>query len=203
MLLSGKTLAWISRNNKDNISNNLQIIGWMYYKKYDSLLTLCENFKNLKSFKIYSEVIELLQKEISKSEEKDSLEKCISFLNECPKADGILEESIKNLIEDAINKTHKNDISSQQKLFENWLSTREEKLNEQIQRLSRAQRIVEVEKKQKELEVQEQKLWFFENEEKIDLEIENKEKLHTSTEKNDIDVNDENYIPPEILPKRK
>ncbi|KPJ16885.1 28S ribosomal protein S27, mitochondrial [Papilio machaon] len=203
MLLSGKTLAWISRHNKNNVSNNLQIIGWMYYKKYDSLLTLCENFKNLKPFKIYSEVIDLLQKESSKCEEKDSLEKCISFLNECPKADGTLEESIKNLIEDAINKTQKNDISSQQKLFEIWLSTREEKLNDQIQRLARAQRIVEVEKKQKELEVQEQKLWFFENEEKIDLEIESKEKLHTSTEKSDIDISDENYIPPEILPKRK
>lgn len=51
--------------------------------------------------------------------------------------------------------------------------------------------------------MEEQKLWFFENEEKIDLEIESKEKLHTSTEKNDINISEDNYIPPEILPKRK
>lgn len=119
MLLSGKTLAWMSRNNKDNVSNNLQIIGLLYYKKYDSLLSLCENYKNLKSFKLYNDVIELLQKESSKCEDKDSMQKCISILNECPKAECRLEESIKKSIEDAINKTQKKDISSQQQVSNN------------------------------------------------------------------------------------
>lgn len=52
---------------------------------------------------------------------------------------------------------------------------------------------------------EEQKLWFFENEEKIDLQIEEKEQMveTTNTKKTTANTSDENYIPPEILPKRK
>lgn len=62
-----------------------------------------------------------------------------------------------------------------------------------------------IEAKQKELLVDEQKLWFFENEESIDLQIEEKEELEDNsvTKKVAQQKSDENYIPPEILPKRK
>lgn len=52
---------------------------------------------------------------------------------------------------------------------------------------------------------EEQKLWFFENEDKIDLEIEEKEKLvdKSTSKKTATKTSDDNYIPPEILPKRK
>lgn len=116
-ILSGKALAWISRRSNDNISNNLQLIGWMYFKKYDTLLTLCEKVKNSQSFKVYKEVIDIMQKEANKIiEEKSVLEKCIVLLNDCPKAEKAFEESIKNLVEDAINKAQKNDILEQQKV---------------------------------------------------------------------------------------
>lgn len=62
-----------------------------------------------------------------------------------------------------------------------------------------------IQEKQKELNDQEQKLWFFDNEDAIDLQIQEKEQLvekptgKKSTSKKD----DEDYIPPEILPQRK
>lgn len=55
------------------------------------------------------------------------------------------------------------------------------------------------------MQVEEQKLWFFENEEDIDLQIEEKEKLEdtSSVKKTGQQKDDVDYIPPEILPKRK
>lgn len=90
-------------------------------------------------------------------------------------------------------------------LFKSWTEIREQKLEEQTKRLDRAKRMQLIQEKQKDLKEQEQQLWFFENEEAIDLEIEEKEKLEEkSPEKKSVaKKSDENYIPPEILPKRK
>lgn len=61
-----------------------------------------------------------------------------------------------------------------------------------------------IQQKQSLMSDKEQKLWFFEHEEEIDLQIEEKEQLvETSNTKKTINTSDENYIPPEILPKRK
>lgn len=91
-------------------------------------------------------------------------------------------------------------------MFKNFEIVREEKLKEQSERLDRAKRIKSIEEKQKQLQVEEQKLWFFDNEESIDLQIEEKEQIvdtTTTTKKVAQQKSDENYIPPEILPKRK
>lgn len=83
---------------------------------------------------------------------------------------------------------------------------RELKLEEQTKRLDRARRIQIIQEKQKEMKDHEQKLWFFENEDKIDLQIEEKEQMvekETAVKKKSSKTVDENYVPPEILPKRK
>ncbi|KAH9639735.1 hypothetical protein HF086_014493 [Spodoptera exigua] len=208
LLLSGKTLAWISERADNNLNNNLQIIGWLKYKKYDKLAAFSQKISNEKSFKVFKEVIEVLEKESSdvEAEFKPILENCISTLSKAEQnSQASLEEALKIAIENAINKSHKNDVSQQKKLFESWAEIREQKLQEQAQRLDRARRIQLIQQKQSEMQQQEQKLWFFENEDKIDLEIEEKEKLvdNTVTKKAVSKTTDEDYIPPEILPKRK
>lgn len=208
LLLSGKTLAWISERADNNLNNNLQIIGWLKYKKYDKLAAFSQKLSNEKSFKVYKEVLEVLEKEnaVIEAEFKPILENCMSTLSKAEQnTEASLEETLKNAIENAINKTHKNDVSQQKQLFESWAKLREQKLQEQAQRLDRARRIQLIQQKQNEMQEQEQKLWFFENEDKIDLEIEEKEKLvdKTVTKKKASKTTDEDYIPPEILPKRK
>ncbi|CAB3236272.1 unnamed protein product [Arctia plantaginis] len=184
--LSGKTLAWMSETASNNLNNNLQIIGWLIYKKYDKLVSLCESLSNTKTFKIYKEVLEQLQKETANAdaESKPVLENCYSVLSKVKhKADNTLEESIKIAIENAINKLQKYDIEQQEKLFKSWAQIREEKLEEQTKRLDRARRIQLIEEKQKVMKEQEQKLWFFENEDQIDLQIEEKSNLLTKLSK--------------------
>ncbi|XP_045459668.1 uncharacterized protein LOC123670204 [Melitaea cinxia] len=205
-LLSGKTLAWISRSSNDNVNCNLQLIGWLFYKKYDEMLSLCEKLVATKTFKVYTELIDFIKRESEHAEEntKKYLAKTIEILSKTPLADIKLEESIKILVENAINKIQNRDISDQKELFKNWEIIRQQRLEEQSKRLDRAKRMKIIEQKQKELQVEEQKLWFFENEENIDLQIEEKEQLEdTTTKKSNQEKTDDDYIPPEILPKKK
>ncbi|XP_063823462.1 uncharacterized protein LOC135073275 [Ostrinia nubilalis] len=204
--LSGKTLAWISERKVDNTNLNLQIIGWLIYKKYDKLLHLCNTNAKNESFKTFPELIDLFKKEINFADQdsKSKLEACISILENVNQVDLSLEECIKNSIENAINKSQTRDIESQKQIFQSWREIREKKLEEQTKRLDRAKRIEAINYKQKDLQVEEQKLWFFENEEAIDLEIEEKEQTtRSNSKKKSIKAVDEDYIPPEILPKRK
>ncbi|XP_063530398.1 uncharacterized protein LOC134741521 [Cydia strobilella] len=203
---SGKTLAWISEKTGDNLNNNLQIIGLLVYKKYEKLLALSKNLSK-SSFKTYVEVLEILKKESKNVEAvaKTTLEQCLSVLSSVGTVETSLEDSLKIAIENAINKNQNKDIASQEQLFKSWVEIREKKLQEQIKRLDRAKRLEFIQKSQTQMAEEEQKLWFFENEENIDLQIEEKEKLEDKsvTKKKNLEKSDENYIPPEILPKRR
>lgn len=117
LLLSGKTLAWISENGTDNLNINLQLLGWLFYKKHDKLLSLSEQVSKSQSFNIYKEVLELLQKEKQGDAENSSLEKSISNLKNVKTAESTLEESLQNAVENAINKVQKRDIESQHKVI--------------------------------------------------------------------------------------
>ncbi|CAF4954600.1 unnamed protein product [Pieris macdunnoughi] len=203
-LLSGKTLACISKCFSDNVSNNLQILGWLFYKKYDQLSTLVDKLSQNNSFKVHKEVIDLL-KLMASEESKECVDKCINLLSNVKVAEGSIEESIKNLVENAINKSQSKDISMQEKMFKDWEAMREQKLQEQIARLDRIKRVQAIEEKQNLLQKEEQKLWFFENEEKIDLQIEEKEQMEDKSQikSKTQDKSDVDYIPPEILPRRR
>ncbi|KAG6462027.1 hypothetical protein O3G_MSEX013011 [Manduca sexta] len=209
-LLCGKTLAWISNKPNDNLCNNLRLIGWLAYKKYDKLLQLCQELTKSASFKLFNEVIDIFNRDKEQSPEsdvQDIIEKSISVLSVAEKisTETTLEKAISIAVENAINQSQNNDILTQKQLFQSWVETRKQKLEEQIQRLDRARRIQTIQQKQKQMQEEEQKLWFFENEDKVDLEIEEKEKLtetNTASKKTLITKTNEQYIPPEILPKR-
>ncbi|CAG4940583.1 unnamed protein product [Colias eurytheme] len=203
-ILTGKTLAWISKQFQDNTSNNLQLLGWLYYKKYDKLLSLCEKLAGNTSFKVYKEVLNLIEAE-STEDSKEILGKCLSLFSNSEIIEDKMEESIKIMVENAINRSQNKDIAAQEEMFQNWEIIRETRLQEQTKRLDRIKRIQSIEEKQKELQKEEQKLWFFENEEKIDLQIEEKEQLEDKKEVESKTHNksDEDYIPPEILPQKK
>lgn len=117
LLLSGKTLAWISERYKDNFNNNLQMLGWLMYKKYDKLLAYCENFAKSPSSKVHNEVIEQMKTESNmEAKSKEVLDKCILVLGKVNSAEISLEESLKIVIENAINKVQNSDISKQKQV---------------------------------------------------------------------------------------
>lgn len=70
-----------------------------------------------------------------------------------------------------------------------------------MDRLDRARRLADIEKLRIDMEKEEEKLWFFENEDKIDLQIDSK-KIHYPKrwfgKKKKPRVVDAGYVPPEI-----
>lgn len=117
-LLSGKTLAWVSEHKSDILNNNLQIIGWLIYQKYDKLLSLCKELSQVKSFQIYNEVLDILMKESTSESKENHIQECVTLLNQVEKVTttDTLEKSLSNSIENAINKIQTNDIQAQNKV---------------------------------------------------------------------------------------
>lgn len=82
---------------------------------------------------------------------------------------------------------------------------RETKLADELDRLNRARRLADIEKIRQEMEKEEEKLWFFENEDKIDLKIDSKRLFYPKKwfgklkKPRAIDVD---YVPPEIRTKQ-
>lgn len=93
-------------------------------------------------------------------------------------------------------------------IYELWNQIRETKLNEELDRLNRSQRLSDIERITTEMAEKEERLWFFENEEQIDLNIEKNElaqaekdakRIHQKVKVKQVD---ESYVPPEVGAKR-
>ncbi|RZC41224.1 uncharacterized protein BDFB_001549 [Asbolus verrucosus] len=74
-------------------------------------------------------------------------------------------------------------------------------LEEQKKRLLTAERLAEIERIKKSLMEREQKLWFFENEENIELTIEEETASLPSQKSEKVNV-EENYVPPEVITRK-
>lgn len=76
-------------------------------------------------------------------------------------------------------------------------------MKEELQRLERIKRLEDIEKLQADMETEERKLWFFEDQEKHKLEIQRRKAVirnypkYIGKKKKPRAV-DENYVPPEI-----
>lgn len=90
-------------------------------------------------------------------------------------------------------------------MYSEWETKRIEVLKNQLAEIDRQKRLVKVEEMKKELMEKERLLTFFENEEKIELQIEQKlekeKKLYGEEKQTAIDE-EESYVPPEIVKRR-
>lgn len=86
-------------------------------------------------------------------------------------------------------------------IYKNWIEQREQRLQEELLRLKRVASVKEFEQLAKDMEMEEKKLWYFENEEQLELEIESKQVRYPKRwhgKKKNPRVVDEGYVPPEI-----
>lgn len=188
--LVGKTLVAISKHLDKELADSFFIVGSALHGKTDVALNAVKKLKD-KNALIYQDVLNLLPEE-----------------NEVRKASGSLETKPENmgaLLEEEVKKAERKigerDIVEQCETFSKWEIERERAVEEQKNRILREERLANVEEKQKELKDREQKLWFFENEEKFELDIEAKKiyyrKKWFGKRKKPRKV-DQDYIPPEI-----
>lgn len=191
----GKTLALFTNNKQDSFNKSFNVLGWTLYNKKDKaevILKECET----ENISLYKEILDLIPEN---SEIKTTfLDSNLESIN----VQQILEENVVK----AVQKTFESDIAEQCKIFAIWDQERIDALEKQRRRLLIAQRVAHMEKLKEKLEQKETKLWFFDNEEQIELQIEEGEKVGQSTVKDTKNTKqdpDENYIPPEIWSKQR
>ncbi|EFA02747.1 small ribosomal subunit protein mS27 [Tribolium castaneum] len=181
----GKTLAAATRDRNDSLHNSLRIIGLALFGKEELVKKEMEARKNTKLIK---QVVQLLPDDNPFKADLTQLE--------------LVSEDVQTILEkqltESIAVTSEKDIANQCSLFKQWENERLQALEEQKKRLHTLERLAEVERMKKELSEKEEKLWFFENEEKIELEIE-EGTAAIPTRQTKEKKTDEDYVPPEII----
>jgi len=207
--LLGKTFLYLAdefESKNETLANSLKLLGYSLYEKFDSGNSFLEKGKQGTFFKETVELVKIFAEKVENLDAKEPAKKfydTVSSLSSL-KEDKV-EELIENLMKNAIKDQEAKDIEQQKKTFLSWIEEREAKLNDEINRLQRIQRLLKVEKLQDDLLAEEKKLWFFENEDKIDLEIEDKRIYYPKRwfgKKKKPRVVDENYVPPDVDARR-
>ncbi|GAB0095656.1 hypothetical protein DMENIID0001_110610 [Sergentomyia squamirostris] len=207
----GKTLYNLRLHLSPSLGRSIEILGLALYGKYEEGIKVISGLKG--GEEIYSQVLEKsleVLRAVEKPEEKEHLQEFIEAI-EGKKAnlkliDGDFEQEVRRLLAEAVIKCEKEDISKQVQIYEKWCQDRQQKLDEELLRLRRAQAVKDIEKMTQEMEAEEQKLWFFENEDNLDLQIEKKKVYYPKRwfgKKKKPRVIDEGYVPPEVTTFRK
>ena len=207
--LLGKTFLYLAdevESTNETLSNSLKLLGYTLYDKFEKGNSFLEKAKQGSFFK---ETIEIVKSLAEKVENLDANEPAKQFFDTVGTLSSLKEEKVTDLIENhiknAVKEQEAKDIEQQKKIYLSWIEERDAKLNEEMNRLNRIQRLLQIEKIQDELKEEEKKLWFFENEDKIELEIEDKRVYYPKRwfgKKKKPRVIDENYIPPDVDKRR-
>ncbi|XP_052861231.1 28S ribosomal protein S27, mitochondrial [Anopheles cruzii] len=206
--LLGKTFIELSRSYggvSNLIGASCELLGLALYRKYDVGL---EFVANLQDQQINSEVLQIvrgvLEKETNKDDEKraafsDAIDKIEA--SGCKLNKESFEKLILELVHKSVTENEPSQIETQKKVYSDWCALRQQRLDEELERLQRAKRLKDIEQMSVELEKEEQKLWFFENEDKLDLEIDSKRVFYPKRwfgKKKKPRTVDVDYVPPEV-----
>ncbi|XP_055529715.1 uncharacterized protein LOC129721306 [Wyeomyia smithii] len=203
-LLLGKTFYILGQHSENVVSNSCKLLGLVLHEKYARALDFIKNCKNIE---ISSEMVELAKTYLEKAEAKEDEHylKLVELLNSTDAGFKLDSSSFEKMLLDDINKSvaenEERQIQEQKKTYSLWCNLRQQRLEEELERLQRAKRIQDLEKISREMEREEQKLWFFENEDKIDLQIDGKKVYYPKRwfgKKKKPRTVDEGYIPPEV-----
>lgn len=206
--LLGKTFLYLADELQSNetLANSLKVLGYALYEKFEDGNSYLEKAKQGAFFK---ETVEFVKSFAEKVENLDANEPAKQFFDTVSSLSSLKEEKvdelIENLMKNAVKEQEAKDIEQQKKIYLSWIDERETKLNEEINRFNRIQRLLNIEKVQEGLQAEEKKLWFFENEDKIDMEIEDKRVYYPKRWFGKLKkprLADENYIPPEVDSRR-
>lgn len=204
--LVGKTLVRLSAELPKEVARSSQLLGLCLYEKYEDCLALLSQLS--KGDVLHRDVIQRAVKGLEAtprdSEEYRSvldqlqgLPERVSLAPESPSFEG----QVVSLVQEAVARLEKETVATQEQVYQNWIAMRDQRLQDEVLRLRRASSVREFEQLAKDMEMEEKRLWFFENEEQIELEIESKEVHYPKRwhgKKKNPRVVDEGYVPPEI-----
>ncbi|XP_022191462.2 28S ribosomal protein S27, mitochondrial [Nilaparvata lugens] len=212
--LVGKTLWMIGCELPDAVGYTCQIIGLGMYNKWDRLKSLIEELLESNQ-SAHRNCLSILTSTFNNA--KQNTPDNIGLIEEVEKLLGKMDSQNQLLQDDVVEiaknqmleniKTHeKSTIGSQVQIYAEWEKQREKLINEHIDMLKRDRMVEEIEEAKREMQETEEELFFFDNEDKLDLLIEHKYKPRFVTWRGYIkkkrDTNVE-YVPPEIQKRRE
>lgn len=196
----GKTLVALTKNKDDLLKRSFYLVGLTLWNKTEKAKEFIGALK-ANNKEICEEILNLLPEDNEIRKEASVLAKKSQDVS------AVLQGEVKV----AERATAEKDIAKQCEVFAKWEDDRKKALEEQKEKLLRIKRLQEIEEAQKVLKEKETKLWFFENEENIELQIEQEEALLVPQEQTTAvrkklaaakAKEDENYVPPEIVKRR-
>ena len=184
-----------------------QIIGLLYYQKWDKLERLLLTKGRLQGQTISEEAVKVAlklhaqeesQEETTDEKKKAIISSVVSRIESLPKL-STSERSLSSLMAvrlAALPSLEAADIAAQQALFARFESTRLSAITAQLNRLLAEQRRSEIEQKRGELEAKRRLYYFFENFPQHEIDFVEAERRIAELQANT--VVDEDYVPPEV-----
>ncbi|KAJ1528417.1 hypothetical protein ONE63_006831 [Megalurothrips usitatus] len=139
---------------------------------------------------------------------KQKVSEALSSLEAFASSDDLLAE-MASLVQEAVKLHEGAEIEEQKKLYSIWEEERVAKLRAVQEEFRKQEALKRIEEQKRELAEKEKEIFFFENEDKLDLMIESKEEAlanitaEKSEVKEDKSLKDANYIPPEVFKRQK
>lgn len=171
-------------------------MGYILTKRYDDLEKLLASFPS----NICADVFEISKEYLTRSQQENLANKLEQIATQ-KKANKTFEELVDAFLEEANTMESKQLAERQKEVFSTWRQKREEMKQAIENEISVLERKENVEKIKGEIESKKQLLWFFEEEDKLDLDIFKKQVFYPKRwfgKKKKPRVLDEHYVPPQI-----
>uniref|UniRef100_A0A0A1X5J6 28S ribosomal protein S27, mitochondrial n=1 Tax=Zeugodacus cucurbitae TaxID=28588 RepID=A0A0A1X5J6_ZEUCU len=196
----GKALCRISELYPNELTENLKLLGSLLDNRQNLATSLLNNME----INFCRQTLELSQTLLKNKEGVDDLTNGITLRLEAADDTKNIDNLLSKFFEE-IDKGEEIKLIEQQKAkYEIWKEQDAIEKNKQINIIPPSQRKENIDQILSDLTQKRQKLWYFENEELIDLEIFKKNKSYPKRwfgKKKKPKVVDDNYVPPEITRK--
>lgn len=193
----GKALLKIaSKTLSGEAQENVKILGYVLTKQYDEL----KKALNANSSGISNDVAEIVKELLIKADQTE-LVQLLEEIAAKKKASKSLEECIDLLLSEYLVKDDKSLAEAQKQMFSIWQQKRDETKTAIEKEISIRERKEKIESITNEIDTKKQLLWFFDDEDKLDLEIYKKRVFYPKRwfgKKKKPRVADEHYVPPQI-----
>lgn len=112
-MIAGKTLAVITSNRDDSTSCDCNLLGWVFYKKFDKAASAARRL--VKKGEIYKETLDRLQHVLENHDETDALGAkmlgdILSTIKNIPISEKSMEDEITNSLKKTIEEHQRNEI---------------------------------------------------------------------------------------------
>lgn len=192
-LLLGKTLSVVGKHLGGPVGRTYQLIGLGMHREWEKVSQFLDYLASQGDFLI-AEGLEIFRKttnDFFQETEPARQGKFDRSLSQLEVKDYKLHDLVLDLVEEMHN-FEANDIAAQKRQLDLWEEQRQKALDLQLQKHLQAEKIEFIEKRKRELVKREKLLFFFENRNEIEMELEEIEKMPKAIEKI------EDYVPPEV-----